>query len=169
VTTEPAAPGPRAQTDDPPLAPLGVAWVLGQVLAGVAVLVVGAWAPRPRRARGLRRTAGLLVGVFGIVAVMTARRSLGSAFSVFPRPVPGAPVADDGVYRVVRHPMYTGVLAQATAVSIAGSPWALVPTAALAVILDRKAADEERRLTLAHPAFAGYADRTRWRFLPGLR
>jgi protein-S-isoprenylcysteine O-methyltransferase Ste14 len=162
-------PGPRVAAGDTPQVPLGAAWVLGQVLAGVAVVVVGVCAPCPRRARGPRRATGLLVGAFGIVAIMTARRRLGTAFSVFPRPLPGAPVADDGAYRIVRHPMYTGVLAQATAVSIAGSPWALVPTGALAIILDRKAAYEERRLTVAHPAFADYADRTRWRFLPGVR
>jgi len=112
---------------------------------------------------------GLVLGAFGIVAIMTARRDLGDAFSVFPSPQPGAPVAEAGAYRLVRHPMYTGVLAQAAAVSVAGSPWAAVPAGALAVILDRKAAYEETRLAEAHPAFADYRTRTRWRFLPGVR
>jgi protein-S-isoprenylcysteine O-methyltransferase Ste14 len=144
-------------------------WVILQVVAGLAVVLVGAFGPRPRRARRLRRAIGLVVGAFGIVAIMTARRDLGDAFSVFPRPVPGAPVAEGGAYRVVRHPMYAGVLTQAAAVSVAGSPWALLPTGALAVILDRKAAREEERLELAHPGFAGYRTRTRWRLLPGVR
>ena len=65
--------------------------------------------------------------------------------------------------------MYAGLIAQATAVGVAGSPWALVPAGALAVMLDRKAAGEEALLDAAHPGFAGYRARTRWRFLPGLR
>lgn len=144
-------------------------WVVVQIVAGLAVVLVGAFGPRPRRARGLRRAVGLVIGAVGIVAIMTARRDLGNAFSVLPRPVPGAPVIDGGAYRVVRHPMYTGVLTQAAAVSIAGSPWALLPTGALAIILDRKAAHEEERLELVHPGFADYRTRTRWRFLPGVR
>ena len=147
----------------------GDIWVVLQVLAGLAVLVVGACGPRPRRARRLRRTAGLVLGIFGVVAIMTARRNLGDAFSVFPRPRQGTAVAEEGAYRVVRHPMYTGVLAQAAAICVAGSPWAAVPAGALAVVLDRKSAVEEARLVRTHPGFAAYGRRTRWRFFPGVR
>jgi len=163
----------RAVTDGAPAhAPQGSrggAWVALQIGAGLAVVVLGVAGPRPRRARGVRRIAALLLAAAGAGIVMSARRDLGDAFSVFPRPRPGAPVAEDGAYRLVRHPMYTGVVAQATAVGIAGSPWALVPAGVLAVILDRKAASEEGLLDAAHPDFARYRTRTRWRFVPGLR
>jgi len=69
----------------------------------------------------------------------------------------------------VRHPVHTGLIAQATAVGVGGSPWALVPAGALAVMLDRKAAGEEALLDAARAGYAGYRARTRWRFLPGLR
>jgi protein-S-isoprenylcysteine O-methyltransferase Ste14 len=113
--------------------------------------------------------AALLLWAAGIAVVTSARRDLGDAFSVFPRPRPEAPVAEAGAYRLVRHPMYAGLVAQATAVGVAGSPWALVPAGALAVVLDRKAASEEALLEAAHPDFGGYRGRTRWRFIPGLR
>jgi protein-S-isoprenylcysteine O-methyltransferase Ste14 len=147
----------------------GGVWVALQICAGVAVVVLGAVGPQPRRARRLRRAAAVVLAAAGIATVMTARRDLGTAFSVFPRPRPGTPVAEDGAYRVVRHPMYAGLIAQATAVGLGGSPWALVPAGALAVILDRKAAGEEALLDGARPGFAGYRARTRWRFLPGVR
>ena len=139
----PAAPGSR-----------GGAWVALQVCTGLAVLVAGGAGPQPRRGRRLRRSTALLLAGVGIGTVISARRDLGDAFSVFPRPRPGAPVADRGAYRVVRHPMYAGLLAQAAAVGIAGSPWALAPTGALAIILDRKAAGEEAMLDAAHADFA---------------
>ncbi len=154
---------------DPPQGSRGGIWVALQICAGLAVVVVGVVGPRPRRARGVRRIAALVLAAGGAAIVMGARKDLGDAFSVFPRPRPGAQVAERGAYRLVRHPMYTGLVAQATAVGIAGSPWALVPAGVLAVILDRKAAGEEAMLDAAHPAFAGYRTRTRWRFAPGLR
>lgn len=147
----------------------GGRWVLLQIIVGLAVVLVGAFGPRPRRALGLRRAIALVLGAFGVVTVMAARRDLGDAFSVFPRPVPGTPVAEAGAYRLVRHPMYAGLVAQAAAVGIAGSPWALAPAGMLALVLDRKAAGEEALLGATHPEFAGYRSRTRWRFVPGLR
>jgi protein-S-isoprenylcysteine O-methyltransferase Ste14 len=160
--------GIEAQTG-PSSGARGGQWVLLQIIAGLAVVLVGAFGPRPRRALRLRRAVALGLGAFGIVTVIAARRDLGDAFSVFPRPVPGTPVAERGAYRLVRHPMYTGVVAQAAAVGIAGSPWALAPAGMLALVLDRKAAGEEALLGATHPAFAGYRTRTRWRFVPGLR
>ena len=133
------------------------------------VLVVGLVGPHPRAARGTRRRLALGLSLVGIATIMGARRNLGSAFSVFPVPVPEASVADEGAYRYVRHPMYSGVLAQAIAISTAGSPWAIVPTGVLAVVLDRKAAYEEALLADAHPEFASYRSRTPWRFVPGVR
>lgn len=147
----------------------GDVWVALQFCAAAAVVVLGVLGPQPRRGRRLRRAGALVLAAAGIATVLSARRDLGPAFSVFPRPRPGAPVAEDGAYRVVRHPMYAGVIAQATAVGVGGSPWALVPAGALAVILDRKAAGEEALLDAARPEFARYRARTRWRLVPGLR
>lgn len=86
-----------------------------------------------------------------------------------PRPLPGVPLARGGPYRLVRHPMYTAVLLAALGASAAGSPWAFVPTAALALVLDRKASREEQWLNEAHSDYAALCARVRWRFVPGLR
>jgi len=162
-------PRPEDAPPAPPPEPRGAGWVALQVLAGAAVIVVAAAGPRPARLRRVRRVCAMILGAAGAVVVLRARRDLGDAFSVFPRPTQDAQLATGGMYGRVRHPMYTGVLAQAAATALAGSPWAFLPAGALAVILDRKAAYEERALARAHPDAAHALRATRWRFVPGLR
>lgn len=160
----PIAPTP----DAPPAVPRGTGWVIAQVLIGAAVVAVAAAGPPPRHLRRTRRAAAIVLGAAGFALVLRARRDLGDAFSVFPRPSPDADLVTGGTYGRVRHPMYTGVLAQAVATAVAGSSWALLPAGALAVTLDRKAAVEERALAHAHPGGAS-PGAPRWRFVPGLR
>jgi protein-S-isoprenylcysteine O-methyltransferase Ste14 len=143
--------------------------VAAQVVAGLAVLATAAAGPHPRRMRRTRRLIAVTLGVAGVVIVLSARRTLGEAFSIFPRPTGDGALHTAGPYRVVRHPMYTGVIAHALAASMAGSPWALIPAGALAVILDRKAGIEETALAERYPGYDAYRRRTRWRVVPGIR
>jgi protein-S-isoprenylcysteine O-methyltransferase Ste14 len=149
--------------------PRGTGWVVLQVVVGMVVVAVAAAGPRPARFGRTRRAAAIVIATAGAALVLRARRELGGAFSVFPRPAPGADLATGGVYRCVRHPMYTGLLGQAAAAALAGSNWAFVPAGALAVILDRKAAYEERALGRAHPPTPNAPAPPRWRFVPGIR
>lgn len=152
--------------DERPEPPRGDRWVVLQVIAFAAVIAVAILGPTPRPGIRWRRGAALVIAIAGVATVLRARRELGAAFSVFPRPVAGASLTRGGLYGRIRHPMYAGVMAQALAASLAGSPCALVPSTALAVILDRKAATEEHALATAHP---GAPAGPRWRFLPGVR
>jgi protein-S-isoprenylcysteine O-methyltransferase Ste14 len=154
--------------DAAPAVPRGTGWVIAQVVVGAAVVAVAAAGPPPRHLRRTRRAAAIVLGAAGSVLVLGARRDLGDAFSVFPRPPKDSDLVTGGMYGRVRHPMYTGVLAQAVATALAGSSWALLPAGALAVTLDRKAAVEERALANAHPGGAS-PGAPRWRFVPGLR
>ena len=147
----------------------GDAWVAAQVLIGLTVVVVAAAGPNPRLLRRTRRVVAMGCALAGVVVVMTSHRRLGDAFSIFPRPPESGSLTTNGPYRVVRHPMYTGVISHALAASLAGSPWALVPTAALAVVLDRKAATEENALMRRFEDYDGYRATTRWRLVPGIR
>ncbi len=69
---------------------------------------------------------------------------------------------------LVRHPIYGGILLLSLAWSLALSPWALIPTGALAIALVFKSRLEERWLIDRHPAYAGYRERVRRRFVPYL-
>ena len=147
----------------------GGRWVALQMVAGGAVVLVARRAPQPPSAATARRVVAVGVGALGAVVALGSARRLGPAFTVFPRPRPGAPLAANGPYRVVRHPMYASVLAFAVALATDGSPWAFVPAATLAIVLDRKAAREEAWLMEARPEYATYRAAVRWRFLPGVR
>jgi protein-S-isoprenylcysteine O-methyltransferase Ste14 len=52
--------------------------------------------------------------------------------------------------------------------SLALSPWALIPTGALAITLAVKSRLEEQWLIGRHPSYAGYRERVRRRFVPHL-
>ena len=66
----------------------------------------------------------------------------------------------------MRHPVYSGGILIAAGISVALSPWALVATAALAVVWALKARVEERFLRERYPAYAAYRERVRHRLIP---
>jgi protein-S-isoprenylcysteine O-methyltransferase Ste14 len=81
----------------------------------------------------------------------------------------GHTVATGGPYRVVRHPGYVGAL-----LSIAGGPfllgswWALIPAALSLAGYVLRTALEDRTLLEELPGYREYAQRTRYRLVPGL-
>lgn len=147
----------------------GEGWVGLQLLAGLAVLAVAIAAPGWGGLRIARLAAAAVVAAGGIAVGLAAARALGHALTPFPRPVPGAPLARTGPYRRVRHPIYSAVIALALSVTLAGSPWALIPTAMMIVVLDLKARREEVWLTEVRRDYAEFCAEVPWRFFPGLR
>lgn len=78
-------------------------------------------------------------------------------------------VVTRGPYRLVRHPMYVGMLLQLPATALLlGSAWALLPALAGAVLLVVRTALEDRTLRADLPGYADYARVTRYRLLPGV-
>jgi protein-S-isoprenylcysteine O-methyltransferase Ste14 len=104
----------------------------------------------------------ILFAVAG-VSLLVAR-----AATVFPRPREQSDLAQRGVYRVVRHPIYGAILLIALGWSLALAPLGLIPTALLAVVFDLKARLEEAWLAERHPKYAAYRERTPRRFVPGV-
>jgi protein-S-isoprenylcysteine O-methyltransferase Ste14 len=76
-------------------------------------------------------------------------------------PLPGSQAVEHGAYRVVRHPIYTGVVLLLAGYGlIAGAWWSGLAAGAIAfVYVDRKAAAEERHLRAIHPGYADYCAR----------
>jgi len=78
-------------------------------------------------------------------------------------------VVRTGPYRLVRHPMYTGVLLGASAMPVAlGSYVATVFVLPLVVILVVRILAEERFLSAGLPGYAAYMSGTRKRLVPGV-
>ena len=144
-----------------------VAWALLFVqlglLAAIFLLPPGhAWtAPGWLQGGGhaYSKSPGLVVLGIGLMNLWTIRDSP-------PDPGKGGELRSTGLYRYVRHPIYTGVMALAVGSAIPSGSLAIATTTlALVAWLVLKARWEERRLEMRYPAYAAYAARTP-RFIP---
>jgi protein-S-isoprenylcysteine O-methyltransferase Ste14 len=157
--------------DLPRLGPRGEGWVAIQlaliVLVPLSALTGIYW---PERVAGVFTVVGIVLILVGLVLMVLAfaRLTLARAMTVFPRPREHAALAERGVYRLVRHPIYGGLIVTALGVSLVESPLALIPAALLAVVVDVKARLEEGWLVERQPGYAAYRERTPRRFVPGL-
>ena len=147
----------------------GTGWVVAQfVLMALCLAAVAVPPDWPSAARTTLAVIGGLLALAGLVVAAAAARALGRGLTPFPRPVDGASLALAGPYRVVRHPIYAGGLLFFLGWSLFAGPVALVLTAALTVLWAGKTAVEERHLHAAHPGYAAYAARVRFRLVPGI-
>lgn len=78
-------------------------------------------------------------------------------------------VVVSGPYRIVRHPMYTGVILGILGLPLAlGSWWALIPAGLLIGLFVVRTALEDKMLLRQLPGYEEYAQQTRCRLLPGI-
>jgi len=81
----------------------------------------------------------------------------------------GHTVQTGGPYRFVRHPGYVGTIVPALATPLAlGSLWAFIPAALLSAVIVVRTALEDKTLQDELAGYAEYAQRTRYRLLPGV-
>src|SRR5512143_1514205 len=110
---------------------------------------------------------GIAVAVLGSAVLVWAARDLGAALTPLPLPN-GAGLAAHGAYRLMRHPIYTGVILACLGVAIgAGTVLSYASTALVLVFFEAKTRLEERWLVAAYDGYAQYAART-GKFLPGI-
>jgi protein-S-isoprenylcysteine O-methyltransferase Ste14 len=108
------------------------------------------------------RVLGLVLiaigGVFGTGGVL----ALGPNLTPFPKPIEGGTLVTSGVYRWVRHPIYTGLILGTLGWSLWRENLLGVGLAVLLFIFfDLKSRREERWLTEAYPDYAQYQSRVR--------
>jgi protein-S-isoprenylcysteine O-methyltransferase Ste14 len=78
-------------------------------------------------------------------------------------------VISNGLYGLVRHPMYMGALVLVIGVPLAlGSWWGLAFLPAIALLLARRLIEEERLLIRDLPGYASYRHKVRFRLVPHL-
>jgi len=81
----------------------------------------------------------------------------------------GHAVATGGPYRYVRHPMYVGtIIFCMCAPLVLGSWWGVIPSTGIAILFVIRTALEDRTLVRKLPGYRDYADRVRYRLLPGI-
>lgn len=130
------------------------------VVAGALVKGVG-----PRLASS--NMSGYTVAALGVVGLVASGRHLGRALTSYPMPN-GSGLVAHGLYRWVRHPIYTSILITYVGVAIAaGTMLTYIAITAQIVVFEVKTRLEERWLAEMYEGYEEYAART-GKYVPGL-
>lgn len=146
----------------PSLGPRGEGWVAIQAV--LLVLAVLAGLPGPAWHGALRVVtfaagAGLLAA--GLAFAILGIRALRQAMTPLPYPRKDAVLIQSGVYGLVRHPVYTGLVVGAFGWGlVSASPAALAAAVILLAFFELKARREEAWLAERFPDYAAYRSRT---------
>jgi protein-S-isoprenylcysteine O-methyltransferase Ste14 len=102
----------------------------------------------------------------GAAVLVVALVNLGRSLTPLPSPVPHGELRTGGLFRLVRHPIYSGIMGLTIGVSIrSGSLGVVAATVGLVGWFMLKARWEEARLVVRYPGYAAYAAHTP-RFVP---
>jgi protein-S-isoprenylcysteine O-methyltransferase Ste14 len=149
--------------------PRGEGWLVPQALLLAAFLLAPrlgeAW-PVPLRWLGLGLGVPLTLagGGLGLAGAL----ALGRQLTPLPRPTSDGVLVEHGPYRLVRHPIYSGVCLAALGLALLTAHTARLGLAiGLALFFDRKARREEAWLSDRWPGYAAYRQRVR-RLVPWL-
>ena len=143
--------------------PRGEAWVIAQFLLLLTMAVLPPTGPT--LPVGLHFLAWP-IGFSGLILMGVGAVALGSSLTVLPQPKPDGRFVAQGIYRVVRHPIYDGVILLALGWAVwRTSLLHLALTAILALFFQAKARREEEWLIERFPEYADYRRRVR-AFIP---
>ena len=137
------------------------AWTVLVPAAGTSS--VGAWTvPGPALWTGL----GVIAAGFAIIVVAQAQMGASWRIGIDDEPTP---LVTTGLFRWVRHPIYTGVLAIVIGVTcMTPAPWTIAGLVVGYILIAIQSRLEEEHMCRQHPAaFARWASRT-GRFVPGI-
>jgi len=155
----------------PSLGPRGEGWLAIQIVLMAAIFIACFAAARgslPSVRLPFATLVGLVLFVVGFVIVALARVQLAGAWTALPRPVAGGQLAEQGIYSIVRNPIYDAVILFGVGGSlITGSVVGFVLCVVLAVFFDLKVRREEAWLRERYAGYDAYFHRVK-RFIPGI-
>lgn len=142
-------------------------------LLGPAILVLGGLDERfgwpPAIPSWLQAAAGVVIGLSYLLFAwaMASNRFFSAIVRV--QMDRGHTVVSSGPYRTVRHPAYAGMLVFGLATPLLlGSLWALIPAVLLDAAVIARTALEDATLQRELEGYAAYAQRVRFRLVPGV-
>ena len=111
---------------------------------------------------------GFALRWLGLLVLLVAGLGLGRNLTALPKPKSDGSLVTTGLYALVRHPIYAGLLAFAFGLALErGSLVSLLLSVALLVLLEFKSRREEAWLLERFPEYAAYQKRVR-KFVPGV-
>ena len=110
---------------------------------------------------GLPGAIGVVLCLAGLLLLLSAFASIRGAIQIAPEPRPGARLVTRGVYRRLRHPIYTAIVILVVGLFLR-KPTVLIGIGAAVVIafLVLKARFEEKLLLMRYSEYAEYKKRT---------
>lgn len=139
----------------------GGVWVLMQSVLLAAVILLATFF----RGGGFHPAAVIAGAALLIIAAgvaLAGSLALGRNLTPFPKPGGQAQLVRHGIYAVIRHPLYTSVMAGAIGWALLWQSWAaLVAAAFLTPFFLAKARREERWLRETFPEYADYERQVR--------
>ena len=119
-------------------------------------------------ARTVTNALGVAFMAAGLVLALRGLVDLREALTPLPHPRDAAALVETGSYRLVRHPIYGGLVLGAAGYGLlAASPLAIAGSAVLLGFFRLKSAREEAWLEARYPGYDAYRARTR-RMIPFL-
>jgi protein-S-isoprenylcysteine O-methyltransferase Ste14 len=154
----------------PALGPRGEGWVVAQFVLFAILAIAGL---RDLVGHASVTPWGPAVSVIGLVAIVIGGGVAGrgiwdlrSSLSPFPRPIAGGPLVESGAYRLIRHPIYSGLVLGAIGWGlVTGSILAIGAAGLLFLLFAAKSRREEVWLVAIHPEYGAYQRRTK-RLIP---
>jgi protein-S-isoprenylcysteine O-methyltransferase Ste14 len=132
------------------------------LLAGVILLPSGDDWERS----GTVRLIALAINILGLLVLIVGVLGLGRSLTPSPVPMADGELQTGGLYAIVRHPIYTGVMALVIGVAVgSGSLVRAAVAAATIIFFNVKARWEESRLVRKYPEYPAYTT-TVPRFIP---
>lgn len=112
--------------------------------------------------------AGIILTYAGLLIFLAARKE-NKFFSSVVRiqTERGHTVCDSGIYKIIRHPGYLGMLISLAGVPLLlGSMWSTIPTFFAILLLIVRTGLEDKTLKKELAGYIDYADRTRYKLIP---
>jgi protein-S-isoprenylcysteine O-methyltransferase Ste14 len=139
-----------------------LAAIIGQTVLPVDILPISS---EP----GILRLAGLVIFTLGLLTAVAARIQLGANWSDIEegKIANRHTVVSSGIYRYIRHPIYTGDILLLLGLELCLNSWLVLGLVLLVPVVTLQAIREEQKLVTALPDYAQYIRRTK-RFIPFL-
>ncbi len=110
----------------------------------------------------------LFAGIFflGLIMCLTGVGALNKNLTAFPTPKKDARLQKTGIYRLIRHPMYSGIMLCVPSYALlSGNMAMLVMSVIVMIFFAKKAQNEETKLVKIYSDYSEYQQKTK-QFIP---